>query len=371
MKMQWGSMSMLFFVALIAATTSGCVATGHAFSDKELLATPVKIFFATDRNKTGKDDPNEYFGNTNRALLTYGTITVSVPKSHTRGVIERPKWYKFQFSENVTRDIVLIKPITEKDQESFFGDLRRDINGTERQELFIFIHGFYNSFQDAALRTAQIAYDVGYTGKGSAGVPVMYSWASTEEKPPLGYTRDKTRVLQTRPHLVTFINEVVQKTPARKINIIAHSMGTDLFGQVIADLASLANDGSIFNEIILAAPDIDQKVFEEQIAPKLTVMSKHTTLYCSSEDVALKASYEVNGARRIGDSTEGPFVMKGIETVDVGAVDFGLLGHSTFAEAREALQDMFLILVHKMPASKRNLQGMTNGAGMQYWTLPK
>jgi len=347
-------------------------ANGHTVAKKESLATPIKIFYATDRQRTGKDDPNEYFGNAEAQGLTYGTISVSIPPSpvHTRGVIERPKWYRLEFSENPKKHIMLLRPVTELDAPTFFSELHQDVDRTERKELFVFIHGFYNSFQDAALRTAQIAYDVGFTGRGGAGVPVMYSWASNDEAPPLGYTRDRTRVSHTLPRLTQFLTDLAKDTGASRINIIAHSMGTDLFGQVITELARL-KDAPVFNQIILAAPDIDQKVFERDIAPKLVTLSERTTVYTSSGDLALKTSYEVNGERRVGDSTNGPLVVKGVETVDVSKVDFGLIGHSTYAEARPVLEDMFLLLAHGLPASKRNLPSESSAKGLKYWVVPQ
>ena len=373
---------------LIACVGTGCVtapspapkaeappvtANGHPPLTKAAAPLPaktLKIFYATDRQRTGKDDPNVFFGNAEAQGLTYGTITVSIPASHTRGVIERPKWYRLEFSENPGKHIMLLRPVTVMDAPAFFSGLRQDVDGTDRKELFVFIHGFNNSFQDAALRTAQIAYDVGFTGRGGAGVPVMYSWASNAEGPPLGYTRDRTRVSHTRPRLAQFLTDLAKDTGANRINIIAHSMGTDLLGQVITELAQM-KDAPVFNQIILAAPDIDQKVFERDIAPKLVGLSERTTVYTSSGDLALKTSFEINGERRVGDSTNGPTVVKGVETVDVSKVDFGLIGHSTYAEARPVLEDMFQLLAHGLPASARNLVSESSGAGLKYWVVPK
>jgi esterase/lipase superfamily enzyme len=347
-------------------------ANGHTAAKKESLATRIKIFYATDRQRTGKDDPNEYFGNAEAQGLTYGTISVSIPPSpvHTRGVIERPKWYRLEFSENPKKHVMLLRPVTELDAPTFFSELHQDVDESERKELFVFIHGFYNSFQDAALRTAQIAYDVGFTGRDGAGVPIMYSWASNDEGPPLGYTRDRTRVSHTLPRLTQFLTDLAKDTGASRINIIAHSMGTDLFGQAITELARL-KDAPVFNQIILAAPDIDQKVFERDIAPKLVALSERTTVYTSSGDLALKTSYEVNGERRVGDSTNGPLVVKGVETVDVSKVDFGLIGHSIYAEARPVLDDMLLLLAYGLPASRRNLPSESSTGGLEYWVVPQ
>lgn len=343
---------------------------GYGLATKRPEAKTIDIYYATDRQRTGKDDPNEYFGNAEAAGLNYGRIRVSIPPHHTRGVIERPKWYRLEFSESPEKHIVLLRPVTELEASAFFNALQGDVEGSERKELFVFIHGFNNSFQDAALRTAQIAHDVGFTGRGGAGVPILYSWASNEEAPPLGYTRDRTRISHTRPLLTRFLTDLAKGTGASRINVIAHSMGTDLFGQVVTELARLEHV-PVFNQIILAAPDIDQKVFERDVAPKLVRLSKRATIYTSAGDLALKASYEVNGERRVGDSTGGPIVVQGVETVDVSKVDFGLIGHTTYAEVSRVLEDMFLLLAHGLPASGRNLPSETSASGLRYWVVPQ
>lgn len=383
---QRGALLLTLIMVLIAGFTTGCgnnPSTGvvHAplpeaapapapQASPAASSTTIKIFFATDRQQTGKDDPNVYFGSLEGESLTYGTVSVSIPASHSRGIIERPKWYRLEFSEDQSEHIVLLKLITEKDAPSFFKKLHNDIDKTEQKEVFVFIHGFNNSFQEAAFRTAQIANDIGFLGEGSAGVPIMYSWPSTEKKPPLGYTQDKTRMSHARPHLVKFITELARTTGAKRINIIAHSMGADLLGLVLAEIAQM-KDKPIFNQIILASPDIDQKDFKQYIAPRMIGMSTRTTVYTSSCDIALEASYLTNGARRVGDSTDGTIVVKGVETIDASKVDFGLIGHSYFADARPLLDDMFTLVTQGLPASKRNLPDAISSAGLKYWMIAK
>ena len=56
---------------------------------------------------------------------------------------------------------------------AFYELLRQTVNQSARRELFVFIHGFNVSFEDAARRTAQIHYDLKFDGAESfsAGRP--------------------------------------------------------------------------------------------------------------------------------------------------------------------------------------------------------
>jgi len=42
---------------------------------------------------------------------------------------------------------------------------------TPRKEVFIFVHGFYNDFNDAAFTLAELWHFV-----GRVGIPILYTW---------------------------------------------------------------------------------------------------------------------------------------------------------------------------------------------------
>lgn len=65
------------------------------------------------------------------------------------------------------------------------------VDRSERRA-FIFVHGFNNSFEDAARRTAQIAFDVKFDG-----VPLFYSWPSKGKA--LDYVYDTNNADQASP----------------------------------------------------------------------------------------------------------------------------------------------------------------------------
>lgn len=327
--------------------------------------TIVRVYFATDRNESS--DREIMYSNDEYGELRYGLVTISVPSIHTPGEIEKAKWYKFEFSPKAEKHFVL-KSYDEMSEGSFVRSLKNEIQKTLRKEAFVFIHGFRTSFSEAAFRTAQIAYDVEFTGGDSLGVPIMYSWPTQEELSIGGYVGDLTRVKHARPNLEKFLAMIATNSGATTINVIAHSMGTDLFSQAVHELA-LKEKCPQFNQIILQAPDIDQKVFLTDIAPNFKEFSRRTTIYASSNDLAMGFSYKFNQQRRLGDSTDGPIVIDGFDTVDVSNIDLGLIGHET-SGARSVMEDIYRILVKELPASQRPLDRQLTSNGKIFWRIP-
>ncbi len=88
-----------------------------------------------------------------------------------------------------------------------------------------------------------------------------------------------------------------------------------------------------FDEIILAAPDIDAQTFKRDIAPTILAGEGGTTLYASSGDDALLASKTFAGYPRAGDTTEGVTVVPGMDTIDASAIRTDFVGHSYYADS--------------------------------------
>ena len=128
----------------------------------------------------------------------------------------------------------------------------------------IFIHGYNVSFEDAARRTGQMAYDLGFDG-----APVFYSWPSQGDV--ARYTVDENNIEWSTPHLQAFLTDFLQKTEAAKVYLIGHSMGNRGLARAVAGLIDSQPElAGASAEIILTAPDIDADVFQQEIAPRLT-----------------------------------------------------------------------------------------------------
>ncbi|MDZ7615441.1 MAG: alpha/beta fold hydrolase [Patescibacteria group bacterium] len=305
--------------------------------------------------------PGIVYGN-QRGVLEYGTCKVTIPKTHEVGQLEAPSIFRLDFRETPERHIVLagIEPL---ESQVFFDALKTRIDESSAKSAFVFVHGFNVTFEDAARRTAQIAYDLKFDG-----VPIFYSWPS--QGGLFKYTVDETNVMWTVPHLRQFLTEVAERTEARRIHLVAHSMGNRALTSALRDLSFLPEDTRPrFSEVVLTAPDIDAEVFRKDIAPYIVQTADRVTLYASSNDTALAYSKTVHGYPRAGDSGHELLVLPGMETVDVSEVDTSLLGHSYYGSNETVLADLIEVLHKSMPPRERQWLRSAQAGPLEYWVF--
>jgi esterase/lipase superfamily enzyme len=330
--------------------------TPHTGIEKNV--NTVRVFFGTSRAKNNSKKLGEMYG-TGRGELEVGQLEVSLPPSHKEGDIEQPKWWRFELSENPEKHMVL-QTVTPWPMTSFRKNLQEALAKDPDGATFLFIHGYNVSFKDAALRTAQMAWDLKLVS-----APLMFSWPSQAKAG--AYTVDENNISWTVPHLKTFLQEVTSQPGAKKIHVIAHSMGNRALMQALLDFER-PNNKPRFNQIILAAADIDADVFKDQIAPGIIAAGQQVTLYTSKKDKALMASRKVHGEKRLGDAAGVPFVLPGIDTIDASAIDTDFLGHSYFAGEKKLLNDIRLMLHTGANAEQRKLRRETQGNTI-FWSV--
>ncbi|MCO6459504.1 MAG: alpha/beta hydrolase [Pirellulaceae bacterium] len=301
------------------------------------------------------------YGN-DRGVLELGICHVSIPKSHRIGTLEAPTLLRLEVKEDVRKHVVLRRVQSYAEQE-FYDLLRERVARSPHEDLFIFVHGYNVTFEDAARRTAQIAYDLKFPG-----APIFFSWPS--QGGLLKYTVDETNVTWTVPHLKQFLVEVSRRSGARAVNLVAHSMGNRALTSALRELKyELQAESALFNQVVLAAPDIDAEVFRRDIAPAIQSTARRITLYASSDDQALIASRRVHGYARAGDSGAGIVVIPGIETIDVSGIDTSLLGHEYYGNSHSILADLYEVIRRGQPAAERRWLLPLLREGLTYWRL--
>jgi esterase/lipase superfamily enzyme len=326
----------------------------------------VTVYYATDRQRSGSSDPYLFYTGLRNPepILSYGTCRVHIPPDHRFGELEEPSLIYLEFRPNKEKHVVLLDVVPAAEQE-FFTALREQVLKTRRKETLVFIHGYQNSFEYAARRTAQIAYDLNFDG-----VPILYSWPS--EAKFLNYKADEGNVEWTTPRLEAFLTAVGQRSGAERIYLIAHSMGNRALTRSLNTLAARQQTWvrEKIRELILAAPDIDASVFRD-LAVEFSKVAGRTTLYVSSKDKALKLSEKLSHYLRAGQTGENILIIPGIETVDVSAVDTSFTGHSYFGSNRSVLSDIFRLLQSGQSAQARCGLSAEQIARGTYWKFRK
>jgi esterase/lipase superfamily enzyme len=302
----------------------------------------VPVFFATDRQHLDTTSVKTYYGGKRNptSRIEYGIAKVSIPEDHRMGEIERPSWLKLEFSEDSAKHFVLMN-IDAFDRNSFINTLRQSVANSKASDLLLFIHGYNTSFEDAAIRTAQIAYDLQFPGQ-----TILYSWPS--EAKLEGYTADENNIDWTLPHFEDFLNLLLTSVGAGMVNTIAHSMGNRIMVRALEKLnySTLPDNAAKLRNVIFAAPDIDAATFK-QFVKQFQQKADRLTLYASSNDKALQASMSVHGGYpRAGIAGADITIVDGLDTIDASDVDTSFMGHSYFGDNRSIISDIFHLIKH-------------------------
>jgi esterase/lipase superfamily enzyme len=291
--------------------------------------------------------------------ISYGICVVSIPKIHKLGRLETPSILKLEFSPDPEKHIVLQK-IENLEEANFLDRVKTSVAASVTKEAFIFIHGYKVSFEDAARRTGQIAFDLNFVG-----APIFYSWPSYGKV--ADYTRDENNVIWSGPHFQRFVSLIAKHSEAVRIHIIAHSMGNRAVCDALKALSIDPTTNFKLNHLVLAAADIDADTFRE-LAVNLQKMSGRITLYESSKDKALLASRKIHGNARAGEPL---LLVPGLDTIDASNVDTDFLAHSYFSDNWPLLSDIHSIFQNdELPASRFGLMEMDCEDGKYYAFKP-
>ena len=322
----------------------------------------VRTFFATDRNSIESAKPEEMFGD-RRSNLTYGVCDVSIPHDHRIGRLETASLLRFEFRPDPAKHVVLLST-TVNHKDNFFTDVAANVRSSTKGDAFIFVHGFNVSFEDAARRAAQIAYDLDFDG-----APVFYSWPSKGRV--LDYMADEQNIEWSTEVLRGFLDDFFIRSKAQNVYLIAHSMGNRAVTRAIAALFKEKPElRGRLKEVVLTAPDIDAGVFQRDIAPALAATGRPITLYASSEDEALALSQKLHAYPRAGQSGNGLVILPPIETIDATGRDTGFLKHSYYAEDRTVISDMYYLIRGQRADQRFGLRRLMKKEG-PYWEFKR
>jgi hypothetical protein len=238
----------------------------------------------------------------------------------------------------------------------------------------VYIHGFYNSEDDAVTRSLAIRAllcprhtPLAEIEACKAERPVVaLTWPSLDRFAK--YTWDETNSDWATEPAVAVILRIAREYP-RSI-LIAHSMGNRLL--IPAALAA-RSEGLKLEQLILASADVDREVVARLLRQPAGI-GFPATFYASRADQALSASWRVHGYPRAGDLTTWvsgdkpafPYdVVKNAEIVDTTAVTADLAEHAAFIESYEGATD----LCHQLALDDHKPGRAEDVGHPHYWTL--
>lgn len=248
--------------------------------------TIVPLFVGTNR----KLEPTGLFGDGRSEQLMLARYDVAVPPERKLGSVTFPRR---PARPDPQTDFLTTAQIFYPSDARFRADLTRALQAEDR-EAVIFIHGFNNTFAEGLYRFAQLDHDL-----AMPGVAVHYSWPSAAQ--PLGYVQDRDSALFARDGLEQLIRDVAD-AGARRIVLVAHSMGSHLTMEALRNIALRGNTALLnrIDGVILISPDLDVDVFRMD-AHAIGALPQPFIIFGSPRDAVLRLSGFITGQQgRLG-----------------------------------------------------------------------
>jgi esterase/lipase superfamily enzyme len=345
------------------------------------------VLYATDRSNEADEGAAPNYGHRRAKRLAFGVAGVRLkPEPSWRELTEdstavkRARDYELQLAD--VRELGHLKPtfgtlgetgvITQastfqamQQREQIEETLRRRLAFTSHKDVYIFIHGVNNSFDDSVFRAAEVWHFM-----GRVGVPIAYSWPAGYNG-IRGYAYDRESGEFTVTHLRNFLKIVAETPEVERVHLVAHSRGCDVVITALRELhlgyqaqgKSTQQELKLEN-VVLAAPDVDDEVFMQRfVGENLLQASKRTTIYASTHDRAIELSDLIFASRRrLGMLSGRDFSPKMRNALaKYPSVQFieckltGLwIGHSYIYDHPAALSDLILVLRDSRPPGAEN-----------------
>ena len=385
----------------------------YADLHEDLKNTEVPLFYVTDRKPEKDEDGNLEYGYQRSASLAFGSTVVDLGEDISwEQLLEASRTQKRlkaiplkrEALHEITRGPDAPIPYTEVDgvivedpeyvakrdaaAEVFRQVMVKQLAKSPRKEVFIFVHGFHNDLNDAVFAMAELWHFL-----GRIGVPIVYTWPAGH--PGLfGYTYDRESSEYTVFHFRQLIELIASFPEVEKINIIAHSRGTDVAVTSLRELTIGALAAGInprvkykIHNFVLAAPDLDAQVASQRIiGDHLAWSADRFTVYTSPADKAIGWSDRLFaspkgriGTLRVEDMTETSraaiergnanlSVINFMSATDKSDSDADSFGHSYFRNAPTVSSDLIIMLRDDVdPGSPgRPLKYL----GAKFWRVP-
>jgi len=242
-----------------------------------------------------------------------------------------------------------------------FADLAQ-LPKNKRQVLF-YIHGMWGGKKFAFDRTYKMIENLYVNSPDSdIGRIVSIKWPGNK----MEYKVNKKKLYQIDQQVTAlfqeffdnfYINKYMSQLTNVDLDMIAHSLGTELIKEVICQLPHGYYTSPIIDQLILASPDLATDVFEkEPCFGKHLDLVNHVTVYFSDRDLTLNVSNNLNKHDRLGRAgpslnSQIPSNVSFVETTQVkDETNFSdlMTGHSSFRASPIVTKDILSVLTRNI-----------------------
>lgn len=384
------------FLLAIMLMLSGCgrtlVATPNLYigsdtdpfaqTPERLRTTELPVFYVTDRARIEDDSTSIKYGIGRTLALEYGFATMAFGQGGTwddlvadsrRRDRSRPYPLKLvdvravgKVADRSARLELLedgrfsVPPESQEDMDrvvnEFVSLLSEQLAGTQKKDVYIFVHGVNNTFEHTVGTTAMIWHFM-----GREGLAIAYSWPAGREGVLRGYTYDRESSEYTVTHFKGLLRGIAMCPDVERVHIIGHSRGTNVVTSAIRELAiefrakgESLKDALRLQTLVLAAPDLDLGVFRQRFSAELEMLpTEQFALYTAPQDKAISvAEWLFSSVARLGQlspehiSKEGQTDLRRMPRLQVIWCDVSgySSSHNYFYAHPAALSDLILLV---------------------------
>jgi len=260
-------------------------------------------------------------------------------------------------------------------------DMNASIQASLDDDLLIYVHGAKVNFYNANAFAAQLDHFMGRDMTSMA-----FSWPTRQNIVAYGGGGDVRRAYRAAPALTSLIEELAERTVARRIHIVCWSAGGRVTTAALKELYDRhADSGDDLRErfrlgtVYYAAADVPAEEFLEAL-PALDAVSTRVVVTVSSQDDALNMAQKfMGGGKRIGvrnqeltaEDWDVLLAARRLEVVDVSrdweGRGFDITGHRYWFDHPWASTDVILSVRSDFSPADRGLAPTDLDL---LWTIP-
>ena len=203
-------------------------------------------------------------------------------------------------------------------------------------DVLVYVHGFKQTFETAALDAAHLADGIKFRGQ-----TMVFSWPSKAGLFDYAYDRDSA--MWSRDGFERVLQSVITTPGVGRVHIVAHSMGTMLTLESLRQLYARNGDAVTdkIGAVVFASPDIDMDVFSSAVV-RIGPIGRKITVVAATNDRALALSGRLaGGMTRVGAAEKAAIEQLGVRVIDASQAGWGIVNHDLFlsnAEVRQVIR---------------------------------
>jgi esterase/lipase superfamily enzyme len=307
-----------------ALALGGCASLGATGvrSDASSLSIDPTVLVATTRKRVNGGRAKPWFGPERASAMTVARAKL-VPPGDGRFTLAAAGLDDWRLGE--------VEPMAGE-----IGDLLAQAGGGP-DDVLIYVHGFRQTFESAALDAAHLSDGIKFRGR-----TMVFSWPSKAGL--FDYAYDRESAMWSRDQFERVLRSLVATDSAGRAHIVAHSMGTMLTLESLRQLHARMGDtvADRIGAVVFAAPDIDMDVFTAAIE-RIGPLVRKITVITATNDRALALSGQLaGGMTRVGAAEKTAIEQLGVRVIDASSqAGWGIINHDLFlsnAEVRQVIR---------------------------------